>query len=239
MKKIGLIGGLSYLSTLEYYRRINAMVRERCGGYASAPLVLESLDEAEFLAAMYTDPSEDACARLVADAVAGVVERGAQVVALCAVGVHRFVPRLRAILPAFDLESSTFTLVHIAEATAQAVVQRGVSPVGLLGVEKTMTGAFFRDALAQAGVAVHVPDDAARREIHAVITEELVLGTFTPTSAERVRAVGKTLLRGGAQALILGCTELPLLLPEPTLEGAPILSTTEIHCRAVVDAALR
>ncbi|MBV7434068.1 amino acid racemase [Cardiobacteriaceae bacterium TAE3-ERU3] len=227
MQKIGLVGGLSWVSTLEYYRCINELAREARGGHFSADIALESIDEGRFLAAQHADPQERECAALIASAVDRVQGSGACVVALCANGLHRFVDDLAL------LEGTT--LVNIAEATAKAVQKAGCSRVGLLGVKATMQGNFYRAALATKGIEVVVPSLEVQEEVHRIIIDELVMNHFSEATAAQMREIVADL---DAEAVILGCTEIPLLLPEREVGGKALFATTEIHCREIVRQAL-
>lgn len=230
MQQIGLVGGLSWLSTLEYYRLTNHLVRQRLGGHCSARVLVDSLDEQAFLDAQADDPSEAGCEAMIVASVNRLARAGAEVIALCANGLHRFTPAI---------ESTTgVVVIDIAEVTANRVVEEGLSSVGLLGVQKTMEGSCYRDRFERRGVTVVVPDATSRDYIHSAIINELVLGSFTDETRAAFLDICTGLVAGGAQGVILGCTEIPLLLPGAGEAAFPMFSTTAIHCGAIVGAAL-
>lgn len=171
MRQIGLLGGLSWLSSVEYYRLINEDVRERLGDHRSARVLLDSVDEQAFLDTQAADPSEAGCEAMIVDSVARLAAAGCEVIALCANGLHRFSPAIQ--------EQTGVTLLDIADATARAVAAAGVSKVGLLGVHKTMEGTFYRARLEREHTTVTIPRADARTYVHDVILSELTLGRFT------------------------------------------------------------
>lgn len=231
MRQIGLVGGLSWVSTAEYYRLVNTMVRDRLGGHRSARVLLDSVDEQDFLDAQAQDPSEAGCEAMMVDSVARLDAAGAQVVALCANGLHRFAPAIA--------DRTGVAVLDIAGATARVVAATGIERVGLLGVRATMDGAFYRQALARQGIETLVPEQDERDYVHQVIIDELTLGVFTQTSKAAFLGLCADLAGRGAQGVILGCTEIPLLLAGMEQQApCPLFSTTDIHCAAIVDAAL-
>lgn len=231
MKKIGLVGGLSFVSTLEYYRLINELVRAEFGGHSSARIVVESLDEKEFLDKQRDDPSEKACEDMIVNAVGNLLNAGAEVIALCANGLHRFEA---AIKKAHGIE-----LVNIAEATASVLYEQNITQAGLLGVQATMEGIFYKKQLLNNGITSVIPKISARNYVHEKIISELVLGTFTEETKKEFFTVIEQLINNGAQGIILGYTEIPLLVTESFWQGIPLFSTTKIHCEAIVDIALQ
>ena len=230
MKQIGLVGGLSWISTAEYYRLINVMVRKELGGHRSARMLVDSLDEQTFLDAQAADPSEIVPEAQIVDSVARLSGAGAEVVALCANGLHRFVPAIT--------KRTGVNVVDIAEATATAVSQAGLTRVGLLGVRRTMEGEFYRRCFEELGITVIVPDESTRSYVHDAIIDELTLGHFTDQTKTKFLEICKGLVNLGAEAVVLGCTEIPLLLDNSADGEFPLFSTTEIHCQAIVQAAL-
>lgn len=230
MQKIGLIGGLSWVSTLEYYRRLNQLARDHRGGHASAEIVLESLDEGAFLAAQAGANGEAACLQLVSEAVGRVLASGAQTVALCANGIHRFTEAIE--------QTHGIRLVSIAQTAAEYAAKSGAERVGVLGVQKTMNGHFYPEALAQAGLVCVLPDQVSQSKLHRAIVEEMVLNRFLPqTRAEVAEMIGNM----GVDTVILACTELPILfeMEGETADcgGIKLLSSTELHCRSIIRAA--
>ncbi|QUM80310.1 amino acid racemase [Moritella sp. 5] len=230
MKKIGLVGGLSYVSTLEYYRLINAMVRQELDGHSSARLVIESLDEREFLDKQKEDETEKACEEMIVDAVGSLINADAEVIALCANGLHRFEAAIR--------EAHGIELINIAEATAATLSGQHIYQAGLLGVKATMEGDFYKEKLLKYGVVPIIPDTSERNLVQEKIVSELVLNQFTLETKNEFYSIIEQLIDQGSQGIILGCTEIPLLITEPLWQGVPLFSTTEIHCRAIVNSAL-
>ncbi|SHF09583.1 aspartate/glutamate racemase family protein [Vibrio gazogenes] len=231
MKKIGLVGGLSWISTAEYYRLINQIVRATLGGYHSAHILTESLDESKFLEAAESDLSQQSCEKMIVDAVDILLSGGAEVIALCANGVHRFEPAIR--------QKCNVSLVHIAEATASAVSKANIKNVGLLGVMKTMEGDFYPQKLNEKNIEVYIPDYIDRETVHNRIIDELVLGEFTVDTQNCFIDICNRLHSNGAEGIIFGCTEIPLLMKGADQLPFPVFSTTEIHCRAIVEAAIQ
>ena len=229
MKTIGLIGGMSWESSAQYYRLINEAVRERLGGVHSAVSLMYSLDfgEIEHLQhagdwATLTDQMRDAAVRL---------ERGgADFIVLCTNTMHRM---------AADIEAAvSIPLLHIADPTAQAVKAGGFTKVGLLGTAFTMEQDFYKGRLAERhSLDVLVPEAADRQVVHEVIYRELVAGKVEPASREAYRAIIARLEARGAEAIILGCTEIMLLL-KPEDAGVPLFDTTTLHALSAVDLAL-
>lgn len=230
MKKIGLVSGLGWVSTLEYYRLINTYVREKRGGHYSAHIIMESLDEGAFIDQQAADPSGLACEKMIVDAVGVLVDGGAEVIALCANGIHRFESAIK--------QKHGIDIVHIADATAFAIKSEGINQVGLLGVKATMEGEFYKSRLNEFNIELLIPNKSDRENIHDKIVSELVLNIFNNETKGYFAQVIKQLGIAGAQGLILGCTEIPLLIKENECNGVRLFSTTEIHCRAIVENAL-
>jgi aspartate racemase len=230
MKTLGLIGGITWLSTVEYYRGINEQVGKRLGGHHSAKLILYSVDFAEFQPPAPDDEAGWAdVARRFGDAAARLEGAGAEGLVLCANTPHKVAPAIRA--------HTRIPLVHIAEATAAAVAARRIDRVALLGTRPTMEAAFYPELLGARGVETMVPDPDERAWIHASIFGELTKGIFTDATRARYVAIVERLVGRGAQGVILGCTEIPLLLHEG--DGTvPMFDTTLLHVGAAVDFAL-
>jgi len=229
MKKIGLIGGLSWVSTADYYRRLNEMMQERMGGVTSPRIVLESVNRQSYVDAVIERENEVEAAGIIMDAARAVERAGADFIMICCNDVHRFVPaiKLRVSIP----------FLHIAEATAQAIKAQGLTRVALLGVRKTMEEPFYPDILARHGIETIIPDEAEKEYVHRSIYDELVKDEFRPQTRARYVELIDTLAKRGAQGTILGCTEIPMLISEDDVE-TPVFSTTEIHCRAGIETAL-
>jgi aspartate racemase len=228
MRTIGLIGGMSWQSTAEYYRRVNEETQARLGGHHSAQLVLWSVDFAE-VEAMQASDRWDEAGEVLADAARRLERAGAEVLGLCTNTMHKVAD---AITAAVDLP-----FVHLADVSADAVRAAGISTVGLLGTGFTMEQRFYRDHLASHGLEVLVPDEVDRAEVHRVIFEELVHGVVDVESRQRYHEVIGRLVDAGAEGVILGCTEIELLV-DPADSAVPTFATTALHASALVDAAL-
>jgi aspartate racemase len=228
VKVIGLLGGMSWESSIEYYRIVNERVRDRVGGLHSAHCVMYSVDFAEIERLQVAGDWERAGELLAADAKA-LEAAGVDLVLLCTNTMHKVAGALTAVL--------SVPLLHIGDVTADAVRAAGVHRVGLLGTAFTMEQPFLSDRLAAKGLHVHVPDPVDRAEVHRIIYEELCLGIVREESREAVRAVIERLVAEGADGIVLGCTELELLLGDDDAD-VPLFPTTKLHVEAAVAAAL-
>lgn len=229
MKLLGLIGGMSWESTLPYYRYVNEAVRERLGGLHSARLVLYSVDFHEIEQLQRAARWDEAGARL-AQAACALHAAGAELLVLCTNTMHIVADAIEAATP--------LPLLHIADPTAQAIRAAGFRRVGLLGTRFTMEQAFYRERLAQHGIQTLLPNAAERDDVHRIIYAELCLGVVHDDSRQRYRAVIAGLVERGAQAVILGCTEIGLLVG-PQDAAVPLFDTTRLHAAAAVEWALR
>ncbi len=228
MKTLGLIGGMSWESTIPYYRIVNDRMRERLGGLHSAKLVLHSVDFAEIEAMQHRGEWETAGA-VLAEAARGLQAAGAEAIVICTNTMHRVAPQVQA---AVDLP-----LLHIADATAARIRASGLTRVALLGTRFTMEQAFYRDRIAVAGIEVITPDAAQRDRVHRVIYDELCLGRILDASRDDYRAIITDLVGRGAQGVILGCTEIGLLVGAGDA-SVPLFDTARIHAEAAADWAL-
>ncbi|WP_421855507.1 aspartate/glutamate racemase family protein [Novosphingobium sp.] len=229
MKTLGLIGGMSWESSAEYYRLINQGVRERLGPKASARLVLWSFDFAE-IAALQAAGQWRALDALMVDAARRLEAAGAEAIVICTNTMHKSVPEIEA--------ASALPVLHIADPTAHALKTAGHSRVALLGTAFTMEQAFYRARLEERhGLEVLIPEAEDRAEVHRVIYEELVAGRIEPASREAYRGVIARLVARGATAVILGCTEIMLLIG-PEDSAVPLYDTTRLHAEAAVALAL-
>ncbi|HEX5305821.1 MAG TPA: aspartate/glutamate racemase family protein [Dyella sp.] len=228
MKTIGLLGGMSWESTIPYYRLINEAVKQRLGGLHSAKLLLHSVDFAEIEACQRAGDWEAAGAQL-AQAARGLQAAGADLLLIGANTMHKVAPEIEA---AIDIP-----LLHVADATAQAIRAAGITCVGLLGTRYTMEQAFYVDRLASHGLEVLVPPPADREEVHRVIFDELCLGRFEEASRDQFRRVMADLVARGAGGIVLGCTEIGLLVDAGDAT-VPQFDTTGLHAMAAVEAAL-
>ncbi|WP_315809090.1 aspartate/glutamate racemase family protein [Pseudomonas sp. C9-3] len=229
MKTIGLIGGMSWESTIPYYRQINERIKEKLGGLHSAKIALYSVDFHEIERLQHAGDWE-AAGRLLADAARSLKAAGADFLVLCTNTMHKVAPAIEA---AVDIP-----LLHIADPTAEAIRAAGVSTVGLLGTRFTMEQAFYKDRLVDRfGLKVLTPDEADRQVVHRIIYEELCLGQIRDVSREAYRRIIAALVEQGAEAVILGCTEISLLVG-PADASVPLFDTTALHALQAADAAL-
>lgn len=228
MKTIGLIGGMSWESTAEYYRLLNELTRERLGGLHSAKCVLYSVDFAEIERLQVEGRWEEA-GEVLAAAARSLEAAGADLLLICTNTMHKVADQVAAAAPV--------PLLHLADTTAAAVRAEGLKRVGLLGTAFTMEQDFYRGRLAGHGLEVLVPDADSRALVHRVIYEELCLGVIREESRAAYRAVIDGLVAAGAEGVVLGCTEIELLV-RPEHSPVPVFATTRLHAEAAVDAAL-
>jgi aspartate racemase len=228
MQKIGLIGGMSWHSTMEYYRMINEAVSGQLGGHASARIILESLDFDEVRAFQVTGDWESA-GRLLADAGRRLCAAGADTVLICTNLMHKVAPAVEA---AIDVP-----LLHIGDAIADEARSRGIDTVGLLGTDWVMRESFYADRLARHGIGTVSPHEADRLVVDRVIFDELTQGVVRDASrAEYVRVID-ALAAAGAQAVVLACTEIGLLV-RPGDSPIPVIDSAEAHARAAARLAM-
>ena len=228
-KVIGLIGGMSWENSAEYYRIINQTVRTRLGGLRSARCLMWSFDFGEIEALQHAGRWEDAAIEMIG--AANRLERGgADFIVICTNTMHRMADQVQA---AIDLP-----LLHIADPTAERIKGVGLKRVGLLGTAFTMEQTFYKGRLAhQHGLDVLVPGDEDRALVHRVIYEELVQGRAEPSSRQAYRDVIVRLVERGAEAVILGCTEI-MLLVGPADSAVPLFDTTALHAEAAVELSI-
>jgi aspartate racemase len=226
MKTLGLIGGISWHSTIEYYRLINQQVGARLGGLHSAKLLLYSVDFQEVI------PTDDGWPRISAlfcDVASRLERAGAEALVLCANTAHRVADEVQ--------DKIGIPLIHIADATGRKIQKQNLSTVALLGTRFTMEQAFFRERLSRMGIEALIPDEADRNLIHETIFGELTHGVMKPETKRAYLEIIDKLVARGARGIILGCTEIPLLIKAGD-SPLPIFDTTEIHATAAVDFAL-
>ena len=228
MKTIGLIGGMSWESSAEYYRLINQQVRDQLGPLRSARLLMYSVDFGPVEQAQHAGRWDEA-ARILIDAAQRLQDGGAECLVLCTNTMHKVAEQIQA--------ATAVPFLHIADPTAQAALAAGTLNVGLLGTAFTMEQEFLKSRLSQQGLNVLVPDAQERQAVHRIIYEELCVGVISDASRRVYQQVIESLRARGAQAIILGCTEIGLLL-KPEHSPLPLLDTTELHARAAVDFAL-
>jgi len=228
-RTIGLIGGMSWESSALYYRILNEAVKARLGGLHSAEVVLRSVDFADIARLQTEGRWAEAGARLAA-AGRQVEAAGADVLLLCTNTMHEVFATVAAAV--------AIPLLHIADATGERIVAAGLRRVGLLGTRFTMERPFYAERLGERfGLAILVPDEADRQTVHDIIYRELVLGEIRPASRAAYRAVIERLVARGAEGVVLGCTEITLLVG-PEDAAVPLFDTTRIHAEAAVAFAL-
>ncbi len=229
MKTIGLIGGLSWESSIEYYRIINQETQKRLGGVHSARCLLYSFDFGEIEALQAADDWDGASERMV-DAARRLQLAGADCIVICSNTMHLMADAVEA--------AAALPLIHIADATAAPIMAKGLQRVGLLGTSFTMERGFYRGRMSERfGLDVLIPNAAGRAIVHDIIYEELVRGIIRDDSRRRYQALIEGLADAGAEAVILGCTEIGLLI-KPEHSALPTFDTTVLHALAAVDWAL-
>ncbi len=229
MKTIGLIGGMSWESSAEYYRLINEAVKERLGGLHSAQLLLYSVDFAAIERLQHRG-DWDAAGAILADAARRLERGGADFLLLCTNTMHKVADAITGAV--------SIPFVHIADPTATAIRTAGVGTIGLLGTRFTMEQEFYRGRLeGQDGLRVLVPDAADREAVHRIIYDELCLGIISEESRAAYRAIMARLVAQGAEGIILGCTEITLLVSAADAT-VPLFDTTRLHAEAAALLAL-
>ncbi len=229
MKTLGLIGGMSWESTTSYYQWLNRLARERLGGQHSARLLIWSADFAP-IAAMQAAGDWAGAAAVMVEAARALEGAGAQALLICANTMHLVAPRVS--------EAVSIPVLHVADATAEAIRAAGARRPLLIATRYTMEMPFYRERLLACGVEAVLPEPAERERLHAIIFDELVQGRIEPASrAAVVDITRRAVARDGADSVILGCTEFALLVGVADMP-VPVFDTTEIHARAGMDFAL-
>ena len=230
MKTIGLIGGMSWESSKEYYRIINETVNEKLGGLHSAKCILYSLDFGESMEIKNTKGWGE-LTKVLMDAAQKLEAAGADVVLICTNTMHKLVPEIQRMI--------SVPILHIVDATAEKILEKGLKRVGLFGTNMTMEEDFYKGRMRERfGIDVLVPDKDERDFIDTVIFAELCLGKMNSSSKTRFKEIIGKLVQNGAEGIILGCTEIPLLIKQEDV-NVPIFDTTEIHAKAAVEYALK
>ena len=228
MRCIGLIGGMSWESTVLYYQHINQGIKAALGGLHSAKLVLVSVDFAEIERLQHAGAWHEA-GEVLAQAAQSLQAAGAECVVLCTNTMHKLAQQIQA---AVDIP-----LLHIGDATARAILNQDIGKVALLGTAFTMEQEFYRARLQAHGLEVLLPDAAERADVHRIIYQELCLGEVNAESRARYVSIMLRLVEQGAEAIILGCTEIVMLVGDVDV-GVPLFDTTAIHAEAAVAFAL-
>ena len=228
MKTIGLLGGMSWESTVSYYRLINTGIKERLGGLHSAKCLLYSVDFAE-IEACQSRGDWDRAGELLGKAAAGLEQAGANFLLICTNTMHKVVPQIAAHI--------SIPILHIAEAAADVLAEQCIETVGLLGTKYTMQQDFYRDKLIEHGIRVLVPSEEEMETVNSVIFQELCLGLVSDASRNAYLSIIDSLARRGAQGILLGCTEIGLLLSQEDTP-MPLFDTAVIHAAGAVRIAL-
>lgn len=229
MKTIGLIGGMSWESSAEYYRLINEEVRNRLGSTHSAKSLMWSMDFAE-IETLQHEGNWQALSEKMCQAAVSLERGGADFIVICTNTMHKLAEQVQACL--------NIHLLHIADATAKEITSKKIKKVGLLGTEFTMKQDFYKGRLADKfGLEVFIPNDEDCQIVHRIIYQELVAGIIRDESRQQYRQIIQKLVDAGAEAIILGCTEI-MLLVSPADSTVPVFDTTGIHAQAAVNMAL-
>ena len=229
MKTIGLIGGMSWESTITYYQLLNEAAKAKLGGLHSAKVLLYSVDFFEVEACMSAG-DWDKAAQMLGDVAARLERAGADFILICTNTLHKVAPQVQ--------ERIKVPLVHIAEAAAEALLARGISRVGLLGTKYTMTQDFYRDKLVERGIEVLIPEGEEIELVNRVIFDELCLGIVNESSKQAYLGVIENLRLRGAEGILLGCKELGLIVSQSDVT-LPLLDTTVIHANQAAQLALQ
>lgn len=228
MKTIGLVGGTSWVSTIDYYRIINKTVNDRLGGNESAKIILHSVNYGEIVK-LTQQGDWDSIAAIVIAAAQHAEKAGAQCVLLCANTMHQIADRIQAAV--------SIPLIHVADVTSKAVRQKNIGTVLLLGTRYTMTAGFYEQYLRQNGVSMMLPGKDDMEFVNNSIYNEMGKGIFLPETKKTYLKIMNDYVSSGAQGVILGCTEIPLLLKQEECP-VPAFDTTLLHATAAVDFAL-
>ncbi|QOD94094.1 aspartate/glutamate racemase family protein [Chryseoglobus sp. 28M-23] len=228
MRRLGLLGGMSWQSSALYYSLVNELVAERLGGVHAADLVMVSVDFAE-VERLQAAGDWAAASDLLAREAQGLEAAGAEAIVLCTNTMHLVAPAIE--------EAVSIPLLHLADVTARAVSAAGLDSVGMLGTRFTMQQPFLRDRIASHGLDVLVPEPDDQEVVHRVIYEELVRGVVSEQSRAEYRRIIDRLVARGAQGIVLGCTEIEMLIEQHHV-ARPIFPTTRLHAEAAVEWAL-
>jgi len=228
VKTIGLIGGMSWESSLEYYRLINEEVKVRLGGLHSAKCILYSVDFEE-IERYQADGDWESSGKLLADVALSLEKAGAEMIVICTNTMHKVVGYIE--------EKVSLPILHIADSTAKQIKKSKISTVGLLGTKYTMEQDFYKTRIESNGIKVLIPNDEDRKVINKVIYEELCLGEIKQSSRDHYKKIMKGLVDEGAEGIILGCTEIGLLV-KPEDSEVPLFDTAAIHAVDTVNMAL-
>lgn len=229
MKKIGLIGGMSWESSLEYYKIINETTKLKLGGLHSTECIMYSVDFQQIESLQHQNKWEE-LTNIMVDTAEKLKNAGADFIVICTNTMHKM---------ASDIENRVgIKVLHIAEVTGEKIVQKGIKKIGLLGTKFTMEGDFYKKVLKEKfDIDVVIPDEIDREMVHEVIYEELCKGIINEASKEKYKKVIENLALKGAEGIVLGCTEIPLLIKQEDV-NIPVFDTTTIHAVSAVEFAL-
>ena len=222
MRKIGLIGGITPESTILYYRILNQLNAQKLGDKHSAKVLMNSFDFGE-ISKLQTEGNWEKLNQLMAEAGKNLENAGATCILICANTMHLCIHAVKQVV--------TIPVIHIAEATAKEIAKKGLKKVALLGTKYTMEKDFFKDILLSFGIETIIPEEQDRQEIHRVIYDELSKGNIRSTSKENYMNIIQKQIKNGAEGVVLGCTEIPLLIHQNDV-AVPVFDTTTIHATA-------
>ena len=228
MKTIGMIGGMSWESTASYYQLINETIKEKLGGLHSAKILLYSVDFAE-IERYQASGDWDKSAGFLSQIAQNLEQAGADFIVICTNTMHKVAPQIQKII--------SIPILHIAQATADNLLENGIKKVGLLGTKYTMTQEFYKEKLLEAGLEVVIPDQAGVEEVNRIIYDELCLGQIKESSKQTYLSMIDDLKNAGAEAVVLGCTEIGLLVQQEDTD-VPLFDTTEIHAQKAAEFAV-
>lgn len=228
MKTIGLIGGMSWESTVTYYQIMNKTIKDELGGLHSAKIILYSVDFAE-IEKCQANGDWDKSADILGTAAENLEKAGADYIVICTNTMHKVAPQIQ--------KHIRIPIIHIAEATAEQLIEKQISKVALLGTKYTMTQTFYKEKLVEAGIEVLIPNQQDIEIVNNVIYNELCLGIISEDSKKEYLRIIRELSMQGVQGVILGCTEIGLLIKQSDMD-IPVFDTTEIHAHKAAMAAL-
>lgn len=228
MKTIGLIGGMSWESTIPYYRIINEEVKEKLGGLHSAKIILYSVEFDEIEKCQSSGEWEKS-GEILGNAAKGIENAGADFILICTNTMHKVAPQIASMI--------NIPIIHIADATADELEKRNIKTVGLLGTKYTMTQDFYKQRLIDRGIKVVIPDEEDIETVNSVIFDELCVGKIEDSSCEKYKKIIKTLADKGAEGVILGCTEIGLLISQTDVD-IPVFDTTVIHAKRAAELSM-
>jgi len=227
MKTIGILGGMGWTSTRDYYELLNDMAHQKFGGSHSCPCIIHSF-EFSFIEKLQHEDQWDLLSRLLSEAACNLESAGAELLVIATNTMHKLAEQINA--------ATGIPLIHIAETVAHSIIKEGLIKVGLLGTRFTMEQDFYKGKLDDFGIQTIIPDPEERNMIHRILYTELVNGVITDASKQVFSMIIEGLVKSGAQGVILGCTEIPMLVKQDEF-SIPIFNSTLLHARAAFEAA--